>query len=217
VRWSQLGFGRTSATSRGQDTPRNLFGFRDGTANLRAEDGDLLERYVWVQPGDGPAWMAGGSYLVARRIRMTVENWDRTSLREQQAIVGRAKGSGAPLSGSGEFDPPDFAATGPDGEPAIPMDAHVRLAHPTSHAGERILRRGYSFVDGSDGLGRLDAGLFFIAFQRDPRRQFVPIQHSLARQDPMNEYIRHVGSALFACPPGVPRPGGFWGEALFAA
>jgi deferrochelatase/peroxidase EfeB len=216
VRWSQLGYGRTSSTSRRQQTERNLMGFKDGTANVKAEDASLVERHVWVQPGDGPAWMTGGSYLVARRIRMMIETWDRTSLAEQQNIIGRSKGSGAPLTGGGEFTPLDLAATGPGGRPVIPADAHVRLAHSGSNAGARLLRRGYNFVDGSDGLGRLDAGLFFLAYQRDPRVAFVPVQTRLARQDTLNEYIKHVGSAIFACPPGV-RPGEHWGQRLLAA
>ena len=103
VRWSQLGFGRTSSTSTSQQTPRNLFGFKDGTANLKAEDPGLLNDHVWAAAADGAPWMAGGSYLVARRIRMIVETWDRTSLREQEAIVGATKGEGAPLSGGTEF------------------------------------------------------------------------------------------------------------------
>ena len=160
--------------------------------------------------------MAGGSYLVTRKIRMIIETWDRTSLGEQEAIVGRAKGSGAPLGGKDEFDPIDFDASGPDGSPAVAEDAHVRLAHPDHNGGARLLRRGYNFVDGSDGLGRLNAGLFFMAYQRDPRRQFVPIQTQLARHDAMNEYLRHVSSALFACPPGVREPGDLWGRGLFA-
>jgi deferrochelatase/peroxidase EfeB len=211
VRYSQLGFGRTSSTSRAQATPRNMFGFKDGTANLKLEDRALVDEQVWAPAGD---WMDGGSYLVTRRIRMHIEPWDRTSLGEQEAIVGRAKGSGAPLGKRGEFAAIDFAATGADGQPLIPETAHVRLAHPSRHGGAHLLRRGYNFVDGSDGLGRLDAGLFFMAYQRDPRRQFVPIQRELARNDLMNEYIQHVGSGLFACPPGV-RPGGFLGETLF--
>ena len=215
VRYSQLGFGRTSSTSRDQATPRNLMGFKDGTANLKAEDGKLLAEQLWVQPADGPQWMAGGSYLVTRKIRMTVETWDRTSLAEQEAIFGRAKGSGAPLGEADEFDPIDFDARGADGEPVVPADAHVRLAHPDHNGGARLLRRGYNFVDGSDGLGRLDAGLFFMAYQRDPRRQFVPVQTRLARQDKLSEYIRHVSSGLFACPPGVRAPDDFWGRALF--
>ena len=208
VRWSQLGFGRTSSTTRDQATPRNLFGFKDGTANLKAEETDLLGQWLWVAPGDGPDWMTGGSYLVARKIRMLIETWDRTSLAEQEAIVGRSKGSGAALGRQSEFDEPDLQHLAPT--------SHVRLAHPTVNSGARLLRRGYNFVDGSDGLGRLNAGLFFLAFQRDPRTQFVPIQTKLARQDDMNEYLRHISSALFACPPGVTGPDDFWGRALFA-
>ncbi len=215
VRWSQLGFGRTSSTSRDQATPRNLFGFKDGTANLKAEDAGLLHDHLWAQPGDGPAWMDGGSYLVTRKIRMMIETWDRTSLGEQEQIVGRTKGSGAPLGRAGEFDDIDFAAAGEDGKPLVAEAAHVRLAHPVNNGGARMLRRGYNFVDGSDGLGRLNAGLFFIAYQRDPRKAFVPVQKQLARHDVMNEYLRHVSSALFACPPGVRDPGDFWGRTLF--
>ena len=128
-----------------------------------------------MRPGDGPDWLVGGSYLVVRRIAMTVETWDRTSLTEQEQVIGRHKRSGAPLGALEErasFDPA-----------ALPAGSHVRAAHPDSNDGARMLRRGYSFVDGSDGLGRLDAGLFFLAFQRDPRTSFVPVQQRLARED----------------------------------
>ncbi len=210
VRWSQLGFGRTSSTSKDQSTPRNLFGFKDGTANLKAEETDFIRDWLWVSDG----WMADGAYLVTRKVRMMIETWDRTSLGEQETIIGRDKGEGAPLSGTKEFDEPDFTTMHNDG-PAIALDSHVRLAHPTFHNGARLLRRGYNFVDGSDGLGRLNAGLFFMAYQRDPRKQFVPIQAMLAKMDAMNEYVRHVSSGLFACPGGVSGPGDFWGRALF--
>lgn len=216
VRWSQLGFGRTSSTTITQQTPRNMFGFKDGTANIKAEDTTDLARWVWVGPEDssGPAgWMTGGTYLVARRIRMHIERWDRASLGEQELVVGRTKGEGAALGKSGEFDPPDFALS--DGSaPLIARTAHVRLAHPDNLSGVRILRRGYNFTDGSDGFGHLDAGLFFIAFCRDPHRQFVPMQRMLAAKDAMGEYLVHTGSALFACPPGL-EVGEWWGQRLF--
>ena len=170
---------------------------------------------LWAQPEDGAPWMAGGSYLVSRRIRMTIEVWDRTSLKEQEAIIGRHKGSGAPLGGERERDPIDFDARDSSGQPVVPVAAHVRLAHPSHNGDAHLLRRGYSFADGVDRLGRMDAGLFFLAYQRDPRKQFIPIQQQLARSDVMNEYIRHVGSGIFACPGGVPA-GSFWGEKLFA-
>ncbi|HWB38407.1 MAG TPA: iron uptake transporter deferrochelatase/peroxidase subunit [Rugosimonospora sp.] len=216
VRWSQLGFGRTSSTSTSQATPRNLFGFKDGTANIKAEETSVLEEQVWVPADDGAPWMAGGSYLVTRKIRMVIENWDRTSLAEQESIIGRSKGSGAGLGQSDEFATLDFTRMAPDNTPLIPVDSHVRLAHPDFNNGARLLRRGYNFVDGSDGLGRLDAGLFFMAYQRDPRHQFVPIQSALARNDAMNEYVRHVSSSLFACPGGVPGADTYWGSSLLS-
>ncbi|WP_281689631.1 iron uptake transporter deferrochelatase/peroxidase subunit [Pseudonocardia thermophila] len=214
VRWSQLGFGRTSSTSTAQSTPRNLFGFKDGTNNIKAEEPDELARHVWVSGGDQP-WMEGGTYLVARRIRMHIEVWDRTSLREQEAVIGRDKGEGAPLSGGTEFDPADYSAVGEDGKPLIPLDSHIRLASAESLGGVKILRRGYNFVDGTDGHGHLNAGLFFIAFMRDPFAQFVPMQSALANNDALMDYIEHTGSAVFAVPPGVGEDG-YWGEGLFA-
>jgi deferrochelatase/peroxidase EfeB len=207
MRWCQLGFGRTSTTSRSQSTPRNLMGFKDGTNNIRAEDHAAMERHVWLGASDSPAWMRGGTYLVARRIRMLIEVWDRASLQDQQETIGRVKDSGAPLGGRSEFDPVERAR--------LPVDAHVKLAGPAANTGERILRRGYSFTDGMDpDLGELDAGLFFICFQRDPAKQFVAIQRRLATNDALNEYIKHTGSAVFAVPPGV-RPGGYVADGLF--
>ncbi|WP_371477304.1 iron uptake transporter deferrochelatase/peroxidase subunit [Kitasatospora sp. NBC_00315] len=207
IRWSQLGFGKTSSTTPDAQTPRNLMGFKDGTHNIAGTDTAALADHVWAAPGDGPEWMTGGSYLVARRIRMHIETWDRTSLKEQEDVFGRNKGEGAPYGKAKERDAPDLKA--------MPAGSHVRLAHPDSNNGLMILRRGFSFTDGTDGLGRLDAGLFFLAYQRDTRKAFVPLQNRLAASDKLNEYIQHVGSAHFACPAGVRKPGEWWGQALF--
>ncbi len=217
VRYSQMGFGRTSSTSSAQVTPRNLFGFKDGTANVKVEDSKDVEDFVWVHPDDGPEWLTGGSYLVSRKIDMRIETWDRESLKGQEVIIGRAKGSGGPLSGGDEFAEIDFDKKDEAGEPLIDVKSHVRLAHADFNNGAKLLRRGYNFVDGSNGLGQLSAGLFFIAYQRDPHKQFVQIQRSLAglQKDLLNEYIVHVSSGLFACPPGVTKTG-YWGEKLFA-
>jgi len=212
IRWSQLGFGRTSKTTSAQATPRNLFGFKDGTANILADDADALNEHVWVADGDGPAWLAGGSYLVARKIRQTIEVWDRLRLAEQERTIGRDKAQGAPLSGGDEFAEPDFAKAGSAG-PAIDRRSHVRLAHPEVNDGIRILRRGYNFVDGNDELGALAAGLFFLSYQRSPE-QFVTIQRSLAT-DLLSEYLVHVGSAVFAVPPGA-ASGSYVGAGLFS-
>lgn len=214
LRYSQLGFGRTSSTSTAQVTPRNLFGFKDGTSNLKAEDPAAVEAYVWVGEGDDQAWMAGGSYLVSRKVRMNIEPWDRTRLSEQERSIGRTKGQGAPLSGGDEFTAPDFSMPGSGGQPIIAEQSHVRLAHPDTNGGAHMLRRGYNFVDGNDDLGRLNAGLFFICFQRDPERSFIPVQSSLAGSDILNEYIRHVGSGVFAVPGGIPQ-GSYVGARLF--
>lgn len=212
IRWAQLGFGRTSKTSAAQTTPRNLFGFKDGTANILATDTAALEKHVWV--GDeGPAWLAGGSYLVARRIRQTIETWDRLRLMEQERTIGRDKREGAPLSGGEEFTAPDFSATDAAGVRRIDRASHVSLAHPDNNGGIRILRRGYNFVDGNDGRGALEAGLFFLSYQRSPE-QFITLQKALAR-DLLTEYLRHVGSGIWAVPGGV-REGSFVGADLFA-
>lgn len=213
LRWSQLGFGRTSKTTSAQATPRNLFGYKDGTANILSDDAAALAEHVWVGAADQPRWMAGGSYLVARKIAQLIESWDRVRLAEQDRIVGRSKGEGAPLSGGDEFTAPDFAKKDAAGAPLIDPVSHVHLAHPQQNAGTRILRRGYNFVDGNNALGRLDAGLFFLSYQRSPE-QFVTLQRSLST-DALNEYIRPVGSAIFAVPPGT-APGGYVGDGLFA-
>jgi deferrochelatase/peroxidase EfeB len=211
IRWSQLGFGKTSSTTPGAQTPRNLMGFKDGTRNIAGTETDRLKKFVWVGEDDNSAdsaWMTGGSYLVARRIRMNIETWDRTSLQEQEDVFGRDKGEGAAVGKAKEHDPPFLKAMKPD--------AHVRLAHPDTNGGVTILRRGYSFTDGTDGLGRLDAGLFFLAYQRDVRKGFIPLQRRLSATDALNEYIQHVGSAVFAVPPGVRDKDDWWGSTLFS-
>lgn len=216
VRWSQLGFGRTSSTSTSQVTPRNLFGFKDGTANPKSEDEAVMDEHVWVSgAAGGSAWMNEGTYMVTRRIRMTIETWDRSSLAEQETVIGRTKKTGAPLSGGEEFTEPNFELAGRRG-PLIDENSHVALAHPSRNNGVQMLRRGFNYTDGSDNLGRLDAGLFFIAFVVDPRTHYVPMQTAMAKNDLLSEYLRHTGSGLFAIPAGVSE-GQYVGQGLFEA
>jgi deferrochelatase/peroxidase EfeB len=217
VRWSQMGYGKSSSTSHDQPTPRNLFGFKDGTRNITADDTAGLDSFVWVRSADEPSWMHQGTYLAVRKIRMTIETWDRSSMREQEATFGRTKREGAPLSGGTEFTEPDFTAVGRESTPLIDAASHMALAHPHANGGTRILRRAYNYTDGSDGLGRLDAGLFFLSFQRDIDRQFIPMQMRLSKSDRMNEYVRYLSSATFAIPPGCPAAGDYLGCALFEA
>jgi deferrochelatase/peroxidase EfeB len=211
--WMELGFGRTSTTSTAEQTPRNLLGFKDGTRNIKAQQTDLLDDYVWVGQETDQGWMKGGSYLVARRIQIFIENWDRDVLGDQQNVIGRAKTSGAPLTGGGEFTTPDFARRDDQGHLVIPQDAHIRLASHEENGGTRLLRRGYSFTDGIDPVrGTLLAGLFFIAFMKRPA-QFIALQQKLGAQDSLNEYITHIGSGIFATPAGL-RRGQYWGDGL---
>ena len=215
LRYYQVGFGSGSGGAH-SGTPRNLLGFHDGTANRALEGRAALDRYVWVGADGDQHWMRGGSYLVVRRIRTHLEAWARLSLGAQQAVVGRTKRSGAPLGGSGQFDPPDLDARVPgSNQPVIPAGAHIRRAAPESNGGERLLRRSYSFADGIDpSTGEFDAGLYFLAFQRDPSRQFTRIQRSLSAEDSLTRgYLVHTASAVFACPPGL-RSGRHWGSHL---
>lgn len=205
-RWAQLGFGRTARS--GGQTPRNLMGFKDGTNNLNPADPDQMRRNVWAD-GRSPRWMQRGTYMVVRRIRMRIEHWDASALSEQERTIGREKVSGAPLGAKTEFAPVRRGA--------LPSDAHIMQANPRTAGSERerILRRGYSFVDGIDSEFReVEAGLLFICFQQDPRRQFVAIQSRLATHDHLSEYVFHTGSAIFAIPPGTTRHG-MIGQELF--
>ncbi len=216
MKWSQLGFGRTSSTSTAQATPRNLMGFKDGTNNIKSEDALDFDRFVWVGDETDQPWMKGGSFVVARRIRMQIESWDSDRIADQESIFGRNKGTGAPLTGTKEFDTVNLDAKAPNGQPVIALNSHIRLASPVTNGGQKILRRGYSYTDGNDPqTGALDAGLFFIAYQQDPRKQFIPIQQRLGASDGLNEYIKHTGGGIYAVPSGVTEAGDWFGKALF--
>ncbi|MBV8194800.1 MAG: deferrochelatase/peroxidase EfeB [Candidatus Dormibacteraeota bacterium] len=213
LRWIEFGFGKTSRTSPTQATPRNLMGFKDGTRNISSSQTDLLDRYVWTADGSGPAWFRGGTYQVVRRMRMFIEAWDENDLADQQRVFGRYKLSGAPLSGEQEFDTPSFAAVDEVDRLLIPANAHIRLLAPEQNDGMHLLRRGYSFSDGVDPeSGLLDAGLLFIAYMRDPQ-QFVTLAGKMGN-DALGEYVRVVGSGLFAVPGGI-QEGQSWGQGLF--
>jgi deferrochelatase/peroxidase EfeB len=217
LRWSQLGFGRTSSTSTAQATPRNLMGFKDGTNNIKAEEPADMDDFVWVGEETDQPWMKGGSYLVSRRIRMLIESWDADNIADQESIFGRRKDSGAALTGKTEFQKVDLDAKAANGAPVIALNSHIRLAAPVTNDGQKILRRGYSYTDGTDPeTGALDAGLFFICYQKDPRKQFIPIQSRLGGHDGLNEYIKHTGSGIFAVPPGVAAVGDWFGKSLFS-
>ena len=205
------------STSVTQTTPRNLFGFKDGTSNLKAEDPALLDEHVWVPPrGRAADWMVGGTYLVARRIRMHVEVWDRTSLVEQETLIGRRKGSRRAAGRGGRVR---RARPGRDqrrtATPAIDPVAHIRLASPERSTASGSCAAATTSPTAPTASATSTPACSSSRSSATPHRQFVPMQRALAAKDEMMEYIEHTGSALFACPPGVAE-GGYWGEQLFA-
>jgi deferrochelatase/peroxidase EfeB len=211
TKWTVMGFGRASA-GKGQSTPRNLLGFKDGTRNI-TEDADFSS-FVWTGADAAPGgWMAGGSYQVVRKIEMNIEIWDADRVSDQERIFGRGKQVGEPLTGSQEFDTPDFTAT-KAGAPVIDPQSHIALAAHENNDGIKILRRGYNYTDGINDLGHLDAGLLFVAYMNDPGH-FVQLQTRLGGSDLLNEYISHIGSAVFAVPP-APQQGHYLAEQLFS-
>jgi deferrochelatase/peroxidase EfeB len=215
IRWTQSGF---LARPGKQETPRNLMGFKDGTQRPQS-----LDQVVWVG-SEGPGWMRGGSYLVARRIRIALEHWDRTDVDFQEQTIGRHKYSGAPLGKKHETEALDLKAADKDGNPIIPEGAHVRLATAASNGGAQILRRGYSYNDGVSFTAErwppwrqgmeYDAGLLFVCYQNDPRAGFIKIFERMAKLDMMNQFVTHTGGGLFACPAGVAE-GRYIGQGLF--
>jgi deferrochelatase/peroxidase EfeB len=227
IRWVQTGF--TASTPAGHTT-RNLMGFKDGTNNPHPGGGTTpdmprgFDDVVWVG-SQGPDWMQGGSFLVTRRIRISLEHWDRTEVDFQEQVVGRHKYSGAPIGKQAEYEPLGLDRTDADGNPVIPDTAHVRLAAAAANDGAQILRRAYSYNDGVSFTAErwppwrqgmmYDAGLFFVAYQNDPRTGFIKIFETMAKLDALNQYTTHVGSGIFACPAGV-QPGEFIGQRLFA-
>ena len=210
-RWQASGFSRTPGATARPRTGRNLMGQIDGTNNPKPTDSDFAARIL----STGPGWLAGGSYLVFRRIRMLLDDWENLPTDRQERVIGRRKSDGAPLSGGTETTPVDLAKQNPDGTLAIPADAHIRAAAPAANSGAAMLRRGFSYADGVLADGSPDAGLLFLAFQADPAHGFVPVQRKLSRGDGLSRFLRHEASGLYAVPPGVPASGGgYLGQAL---
>jgi len=211
VRWVQSGFHRPANTAPTGMTGRNLFGQVDGTENPKAGTDDF-DTVVWVPDGSAPAWLAGGSALIIRRLAMDVVTWGGLDVTSKEESIGRRLADGAPLTGGTETTPADFEAVDDNGLLVIAPTSHMRLAH-LATAKERILRRPYNYDDGFKSDGTPDTGLLFVTYMADPTVQFVPIQQRLADGDVLNLWTTPIGSALFAVPPGVAE-GEYLGQSL---
>jgi deferrochelatase/peroxidase EfeB len=222
IRWVQAGFVSDFGAGR---TPRNLMGFKDGTGNPPTNDAKEMDAVVWAGE-EAPQWMRGGSYVVIRRARIALEHWDRMKVAFQEQTFGREKLSGAPLGAKGEFDPIDLDAKTADGDPLIPENSHVRLAHQMAKDGARVLRRSYSYNDGANVTAErwppwrqgmeFDAGLVFVCYQRDLTNGFIKIFDKMSRFDMLNQFVTNVGGGHFAVPGGAAK-GEFVGQRLFEA
>jgi dye decolorizing peroxidase len=209
-RWRQNGFRNAYGSGESGGSMRNLMGQVDGTANIHDEV--AFDGHVW-DDGAGQPWFAGGTVLVLRRIRAEMDTWDELDRAGKELVIGRRLDNGAPLTGERESDEPDLMAS-VGGIPVIPPNAHIALARHRSND-EQFLRRPYNFDDAPSEDRTSDSGLVFAAYQRNPARQFVPVQQRLAAADALNQWIVTIGSATFAILPGV-KAGGFLGQTLLA-
>jgi dye decolorizing peroxidase len=207
VRWTQPGFRRARGSEVSGTTMRNLFGQVDGTVNLEPGTADF-DDLVWVRDG----WLAGGTSLVLRRIRMDLDKWDRLDRGGREQSVGRTLANGAPLTGTEEHDEPDFEATTAIGFPVIPEFSHMRRAR-SDDTRQRIHRRAYNYDAAPTGAEVSSSGLLFLSHQADVDAQYVPLQQRLDELDLLNEWTTPIGSAVFAIPPGC-AVGGYVGETL---
>lgn len=201
--WVQDGFQKPQGPGYPTGTGRNLMGQIDGTENP-ALGSSKFAAQVWIKQG----WLAGGSALVLRRIRMELDTWEQVDRPGREQTIGRTLDTGAPLSGGSEHTPLDLTAKDENGHLKIPLYAHARRAHSAS-AREKFYRRGANYTYGQE------AGLLFICYQRDPREQFIPVQQRLDELDMLNQWTAAIGSAVFAILPGWEK-GGMLGETLFA-
>ena len=221
VRWSQLGFGRTSSTvAQPGDAAQHvrLQGRHQqhqgrGPAGARrarlGRAGGRARRRPRGWPA-APTSSPGGSGCTSR-------SGTAPRCMEQEQIIGRDKGVGAPLGQADEFD--DRRLRGkpaPTASPRSRRTAHVRLAHrEPARAASGSCAAATTSPTAPTAQGTSTPGCSSSRSCRDAHQQFVPMQRALARPTRSTSTSSTPGRRVFACPPGV-RPGGYWGEALFS-
>ncbi|MES4907037.1 MULTISPECIES: Dyp-type peroxidase [unclassified Streptomyces] len=189
-RWRQSGGrGANVPVKKGVAAPRNLFGFVDGIVGPHTKDEQ--ERHLWLA---GPAPVAGGTIAVLRRMELDLPRFAKLSVAEQEAVFGRRRATGVPLSGGAIASGPDLGAKTPDGRYLVPVDAHARRAHATAVGVGLMLRRSYS-IDGPT------PGLLFMSFQNDIRT-FTSTLTRMDNSDALLEFTTTTASASFLILPG---------------
>jgi dye decolorizing peroxidase len=189
VRWEQRVFRGPSDGS----ITRNPFGFLDGIVVSRTSE--ELRDNVWLAAADSPR-LVGGTILCLRRFRLDVSGFGALATTKQEALVGRHRTSGAPLSGGARDDQVVLGAKSADGEYLVPTDAHARAAHPSNTGSGLMLRRSYSYDDGGG-----DAGLMFTSFQRELRSFSATLQR-MEERDGMLPYCTATGGGSWLVLPG---------------
>lgn len=189
-RWRQSGHrGANIPVANGVTAPRNLLGFIDGIVGPHTAAAQ--QRHLWLA---GPAPVAGGTLAVLRRMELDLPRFAMLSEAEQEAVFGRRRADGGPLSGGGITSDPDLGAKTADGRYLIPADAHVRRANANAVGAGLMLRRSYSFGDPAPGL-------LFISFQND-LRTFTSTLTRMDAGDALLRFTTTTASAAFLILPG---------------
>jgi putative iron-dependent peroxidase len=156
---------------------RDLNGFIDGTANPKGHD----RREAALIGEEDPAF-AGGSYVLTQRYIHDLERWNRLTVPEQEAIIGRTKRDSQEL-------------------PHAPQDAHIRRAELHVHGAEQpIYRQSLPYATATG-----ESGLYFAAYARDTARFRGMLQRMMGASgdglhDRLMEYTRPVSGAFFFVP-----------------
>ncbi|MEH0575304.1 MULTISPECIES: Dyp-type peroxidase [Streptomyces] len=192
-RWRQSARrGANVSVGNGLTAPRNPLGFIDGIVgpHTTAEQ----QRDLWLA---GPPAVAGGTLAVLRRMELDLPRFAALSVAEQEAVFGRRRASGVPLSGGTAASGPKLGAKTPDGRYLVPADAHVRRAHSTVVGVGLMLRRSY-------GTDEPAPGLLFISFQNDLRTFTATLTH-MDTSDALLPFTTTTASATFLILPGFDR------------